>query len=114
MKEKIEDGIGRNCYYIDVHKQNATEYPRYKKGESHGIPFGCLTPVDLKNVMVAGRCISTDSYAHGSLRVMPPSLVTGEAVGVAAGQIYKSKSPDIHNIDIKQLRKRLQEVGQLI
>lgn len=113
-RREFEDGIGRNCYYIDVHKQNATEYPRYKKGESHGIPFGCLTPVDLKNVMVAGRCISTDSYAHGSLRVMPPSLVTGEAVGVAAGQIYKSKSPDIHNIDIKQLRKRLQEVGQLI
>ena len=113
-RREFEDGIGRNCYYIDVHKQNATEYPRYKKGESHGIPFGCLTPVDLKNVMVAGRCISTDSYAHGSLRVMPPSLVTGEDVGVAAGQIYKSKSPDIHNIDIKQLRKRLQEVGQLI
>lgn len=55
--------------------------------------------------MVAGRCISTDSYAHGSLRVMPPSLVTGEAVGVAAGQICKSKSPDIHNVDIQQLRK---------
>lgn len=113
-RREFNDGIGRNCYYIDVHKQDATVYPRYKKGESHGIPFGCLTPMDLKNVMVAGRCISTDSYAHGSLRVMPPSLVTGEAVGIAAGQIYPSKSPDVHNVDIKQLRKRLQEVGQLI
>ena len=64
--------------------------------------------------MVAGRCISTDSYANGSLRVMPPSLVTREAVGVAAGQICKSKSPDIHNVDIQKLRKRLKEVGQLI
>ena len=113
-RKEFEDGIGRNCYYIDVHKQDATVYPRYKKGESHGIPFSCLTPAGLKNVMVAGRCISTDSYAHGSLRVMPPSLVTGEAVGVAAGQICKSKSPDIHNVDIQQLRKRLKEVGQLI
>lgn len=113
-RREFEDGIGRNCYYIDVHKQKANEYPRYKKGESHGIPFSCLTPADLKNVLVAGRCISTDPYAHGSLRVMPPSLVTGEAVGVAAGQIYLSKSPDIHQTDIKKLRKRLQEVGQLI
>lgn len=113
-RREFDDGIGRNCYYIDVHKQNTTEYPRYKKGESHGIPFGCLTPVELKNVMVAGRCISTDSYAYGSLRVMPPSLVTGEAVGVAAGLIYKSQSPDSHHVDIAKLRKRLQEVGQLI
>lgn len=113
-RREFDDGIGRNCYYIDVHKQNATVYPRYKKGESHGIPFRCLAPVDLKNVLVAGRCISTDPYAHGSLRVMPPSLVTGEAAGVAAGQICQSTSPDVHQADIKQLRKRLREVGQLI
>lgn len=113
-RREFEDGIGRNCYYIDVHKEGATKYPRYKKGESHGIPFSCLVPADLKNVMVAGRCISTDPYAHGSLRVMPPSLVTGEAVGVAAGQICKSKSPDVHQVDIQQLRKRLREEGQLI
>lgn len=113
-RREFDDNIGRNCYYIDVHKENATQYPRYKKGESHGIPFRCLLPIGLKNVMVAGRCISTDSYAHGSLRVMPPSLVTGEAVGVAAGQICKSQSPDVHSVDIIQLKKRLQEVGQLI
>lgn len=113
-RREFDDSIGRNSYYIDVHKQDATKYPRYNKGESHGIPFSCLTPVDLKNVMVAGRCISTDSYAHGSLRVMPPSLVTGEAVGVAAGLISKSKSPDIHNVNIQQLKKRLKDVGQLL
>lgn len=113
-RREFEDNIGRNCYYIDVHKENATKYPRYKKGESHGIPFRCLLPMGLKNVMVAGRCISTDSYAHGSLRVMPPSLVTGEAVGVAAGQLCKSQTVDIHNVDISQLQKRLKEVGQLI
>lgn len=113
-RKEFEDGIGRNAYYIDVHKSNATTYPRYGKGESHGIPFRSLLPIGLKNVFVAGRCISTDHYAHGSLRVMPPCLVTGEAVGVAAGQICRSKSPDVHNVDIKQLRNRLQQVGQLL
>ncbi|MDR0697760.1 MAG: FAD-dependent oxidoreductase [Tannerella sp.] len=111
-RRSFEDSIGRNAYYIDVHKSGATNYPRYEKGESHGIPFGSLVPKGLKNVLVAGRCISTDSYAHGSLRVMPPCLVTGEAVGVAAGQIYRSKNPDVHAVDIKQLQKRLQEMGQ--
>lgn len=113
-RREFEDGIGRNCYYIDVHKQDAKKYARYQKGESHGIPFRCLLPIGLRNVFVAGRCISTDSYAHGSLRVMPPSLVTGEAVGVAAGQICHIKKPNVHEVDVLLLRKRLQEVGQLL
>lgn len=113
-RRDFEDGIGRNNYYIDVHKANSKEYPRYGKGESHAIPFSCLLPAGLKNVMVAGRCISTDHYAHGSLRVMPPCLVTGEAVGVAAGLIHTSKTPDVHAVDIPRLRNRLKEVGQLL
>lgn len=113
-RRDFDDSIGRNSYYIDVHKKDATHYPRYGKGESHGIPFRSLVPVGLKNVLVAGRCMSTDHYAHGSLRVMPPCLVTGEAVGVAAGQIYSSKSPDVHAVDISRLRNRLKEVGQLL
>jgi len=113
-RREFEDNIGRNCYYIDIHKSDATHYPRYTKGESHGIPFRSLLPVGLKNVFVAGRCMSTDHYAHGSLRVMPPCLVTGEAVGVAAGQIYKGKNPNIHGVDIKQLQNRLIQVGQLL
>ena len=113
-RREFEDGIGRNSYYIDVHKDNATKYPRYGKGESHGIPFRCLLPAGLKNVFVAGRCISTDHYAHGSLRVMPPALVTGEAVGTAAGLIHKASSVDVHNVDITKLRKRLKEMGQLL
>lgn len=113
-RREFEDGIGRNNYYIDVHKRDAKEFHRYGKGESHSIPFRSFLPVGLKNVFVAGRCISTDHYAHGSLRVMPPCLVTGEAVGVAAGQIVKSRTPDIHSVDIPKLRTRLKEVGQLL
>lgn len=113
-RKEFQDGIGRNSYYIDVHKKDAKEYARYGKGESHGIPFRCMLPVGLKNVFVAGRCISTDHYAHGSLRVMPPSLVTGEAVGTAAGLIYKASKPDVHSVDVAKLRSRLREMGQLL
>lgn len=113
-RKEFEDGIGRNSYYIDVHKEEATKYPKYKKGESHGIPLRCLLPLGLKNVFIAGRCISTDHYAHGSLRVMPPALVTGEAVGTAAGLIYKSDVIDVHSIDTAKLRSRLKEMGQLL
>ena len=113
-RREFEDNIGRNCYYIDVHKKGGKSYPRYKKGESHGIPYRCLTPVGLKNVLVAGRCISTDQAALGSLRVMPPAMVTGEAAGLAAALSARQARPDVHSVDVAQLRRRLVEEGQRI
>ncbi|MDO5569975.1 MAG: FAD-dependent oxidoreductase [Bacteroidales bacterium] len=113
-RKSFDDEIGRNNYYVDIHKLNAKQYERYKKGESHGIPFRIMLPKGINNVIVAGRCVSTDPYAFGSLRVMPPCLVTGEAAGVGGALSIKNKKINIHNIDIDYLRKRLKEEGQLI
>jgi hypothetical protein len=113
QRKTFEDEIGRNCYYIDVHKEGHKE-TRYKKGESHGIPYRCLTPKGLKNVLTAGRCISTDEEAFGSLRVMPPCLVTGEAAGMAAVHAIRQSKNDVHSIDVPLLRKRLKEEGQYL
>ena len=110
-RKTFEDEIGRNSYYIDVHKPGH-KATRYNKGESHGIPYRCLTPKGLKNVLTAGRCISTDEEAFGSLRVMPPCLVTGEAAGMAAVHAIKQTKNDVHKIDVNFLRKRLKEEGQ--
>ncbi len=41
-------------------------------------------PVGSRNLLVAGRCVSVDHEALGSLRVMPQCGVMGQAAGVAA------------------------------
>ena len=81
------------------------------KGESHGIPYRCLTPKGLANVLVAGRCISTDRYANGAIRVMPPCMSMGEAAGVAAATAAAAPEPDVHAVDTDALRDRLRELG---
>lgn len=110
-RRTFDDEIGRNCYFIDIHKSGAPEV-HYSRGESHGIPYRVLTPKGLRNVLVAGRCISTDEEAYGSLRVMPPCLVTGEAAGVAARLASLSGSRDVHSVDVADLRSRLKARGQ--
>lgn len=110
-RRTFDDEIGRNCYFIDIHKSGAPEV-HYSRGESHGIPYRVLTPKGLRNVLVAGRCISTDEEAYGSLRVMPPCLVTGEAAGVAARLASLSASRDVHSVDVTDLRSRLKARGQ--
>lgn len=110
-RRTFDDEIGRNCYFIDIHKSGVPEV-HYGRGESHGIPYRVLTPKGLRNVLVAGRCISTDEEAYGSLRVMPPCLVTGEAAGVAARLASLSSSRDVHSVDVTDLRSRLKARGQ--
>lgn len=110
-RRTFEDEIGRNCYYIDVHSKKVS-VPRYKKGESHGIPYRVLTPKGMKNLLTAGRCISADHLIYGSVRIMPASLVTGEAAGMAAAHAVLMSHPDVHNVDVQKLRKRLKDEGQ--
>jgi hypothetical protein len=108
------DEICRNNYYIDIHgAKNEKEMAenRYKEGESHGIPYRCLTPKGLKNVLVAGRSISCDRITQGSVRVMPACLCTGEAAGMAAAFSAETECPDVHTVDTQRLRRRLTEEG---
>ena len=109
-KATFDDEIGRNCYYIDIHGGN--EEHHYKAGESHGIPYRCLTPKGFKNLLTAGRCISVDNTIFGSTRIMPCCMVTGEAAGMAAKHAIEQTRCDVHKIDTDRLRARLREEGQ--
>jgi hypothetical protein len=85
----------------------------YKEGESYGIPYRALTPRSLENVLVAGRCVSTDRYVHGSLRVMPGCFITGQAAGAAAA-LAAAKQTSTRGIDVKQLQQRLKKMGAFL
>jgi hypothetical protein len=118
-KQTFEDEICRNSYYIDVHRSpkavsnGKIREHSYKKGESHGIPYRCLLPKGLSNVLVAGRSISTDRLVQGSTRVMPVCLSMGEAAGCAAA-LAVSTAVDTRGIDVTQLREKLRGYGVYI
>ncbi|WP_019911778.1 FAD-dependent oxidoreductase [Paenibacillus sp. HW567] len=119
-RRSFEDEICRNSYYIDIHGTEKEEkqaggkpeaIKRYGPGESHGIPYRCLTPRSLKNVLVAGRSISCVREVQGSVRVMPVCLAMGEAAGIAAAMAAVLPEHNVHAVDISELRRRLREEG---
>jgi len=122
-RRSFPDEICRNSYFIDLHQTKeehkdkldevamATRFKHYGKGESHGIPYRCLTPKGLKNVLVAGRAISCERIVQGSVRVMPVCLAMGEAAGLAAALAARTAEPDVHAVDTADLRARLQQHG---
>lgn len=113
--KKLIDGIGQGTHHVDIHGSGTSQIRiPVKNGGSYDIPFGALLPRGLKNVIVAGRCISSDRGANGSARVMGTCMVSGHAAGTAAAIGVKSGAEDIREINIDILRKRLIEQGALL
>jgi ribulose 1,5-bisphosphate synthetase/thiazole synthase len=117
----FEDEIGRYNYPVDIHPATPSpedydqfraefESLRYQEGESYGIPYRILTPKGLDNVLVAGRCVSSDRFMQGSIRVMPGCYITGQAAGAAAA-LAVAANISVHDVDIPSLRATLRELG---
>lgn len=121
---RFDDEVAINTFMMDVH-MNAAQWKRdaagqidhhdmykpYGPGEFHGVPWRCLQPAGLKNVLTAGRCISSDRRANGALRVMPMCVATGEAAGCAAAMMVSGALSDSRQVQPEILRDRLRAHG---
>jgi hypothetical protein len=74
------------------------------------IPYRCLVPRKVDNLLVGGRCISTTHEAQGPIRNIPPCMNTGQAAGVAAALAVKGGIQP-RNLDHGTLREVLIEQG---
>jgi hypothetical protein len=74
------------------------------------MPYRCLIPKKVENLLVAGRCVSADHDAQASLRIMPTCATLGEAAGIAAALALKSCGK-VRAVDIVELRKILIDNG---
>jgi hypothetical protein len=124
-RASFDDEIGRFNYPIDIHRSSPsledhaalvkefTQSHRLGVGESYGIPYRCLVPRDCDNLLVSGRCISTDRKVQGSIRVMPCCLITGQAAGTAAVLCARHDVAP-KDVDTDELRGLLREQGAYI
>ncbi|MFW5998908.1 MAG: FAD-dependent oxidoreductase [Bacillota bacterium] len=85
-KAKFKDAIARTAYPIDIHgvEEKGLYLDSSKKGDYMEIPFRSLLPKNIKNLLVAGRCISSNFVVQSALRIQPTCRATGEAAGLAA------------------------------
>jgi hypothetical protein len=82
---KFPDAVAKNRYPIDIHlADGGVELRKLPPNDYHEIPYRCLLPVGLQNVLVAGRCLSATFVAQSSVRIQPVCRALGEAAGAAA------------------------------
>lgn len=111
---RFDDAIAQCSYPIDIHDPQG---PRGRlegiRSEHYEIPYRCLVPRQVDNLLVAGRPISADHEGAASARVIPPCYATGQAAGTAAAlSIKQGVTP--RELDTELLRSTLRKQGAIV
>lgn len=95
-----DDAVCKVRFSVDVHSltQDVGKTKGYSnhdiKVKAYDIPLRALVSKDVDNLLMAGRCISGDFFAHASYRVTGNAVPMGEAAGkLAANSVTEGKAP---------------------
>ncbi len=72
------------------------------------IPYRSLLPKGVDNLLVVGRCCSSEFHANGAMRIIGPAMGTGHAAGVAADMALR-QGVRPRDIDGREVRRCLIE-----
>ncbi len=104
---QFEDGVVNVGCRMDIHepdglKMVCTDVKPYL------IPYRCLVPKGIDNLLVAGRCISGSHEAMASYRMGGFCLAMGEVAGCAASFCLKNGT-SVRNCNVAQLLEELKK-----
>jgi ribulose 1,5-bisphosphate synthetase/thiazole synthase len=103
---QFEDSIGIFPEFIDGY--SVLILPT--TGRYFEVPYGCMVPLEVDNLLVAGRCVAGDMVSHAAMRNMMACTVTGQGAGAAAAVSIAQKTSTAE-VDLKQVQAELQRQG---
>lgn len=110
----FDDTIALSAYGWDMPNPKHPSYQPYhgvkRKSEYTQIPYRCLVPRGLDNVITAGRCISVEREVLGPVRVMCVCVAMGEAAGIASAMALKEGFA-YRSVDVKALQEKIVQNG---
>lgn len=112
----FDDSIAVGAFPIDIHPIDNLELKTSKfeyLSSPYGVPYRCLVPKNVENLLVAGRCISSSHEANASVRVTPTCMAIGQAAGTAAA-ISLKEHVSARQINVQKLRSVLVEQGAVL
>ena len=112
--KRFPDAIANGTYPVDVHDPNTGKFKfQSPKGDFYQIPLSTMVSNKARNIVLAGRMISTDRSAFGAIRVMVNLNQVGEAAGITAS-LAVSSNKSTSEVDAASVRKHLLGLGAIV
>jgi hypothetical protein len=110
---KFKDVIGKGVSRMGSHHVASINTMKFelelkpiKGGGSFDLPYRFMVPQKVENLLVAGKMVSTERDCY--LRILPETMVTGQAAGVAAAICA------MENITPRQLEQNVSKVQDIL
>ena len=117
---QFDDWVVRDALFnFDVHNIEGSGLDKtgvqkkFKQTKEYTIPYGCLVPKGIDNLLLAGRNISGTHMAHSNYRAMPICAGIGEAAGAAAA-IAAKQGIKARDVNVKEIQDILIENGMVV
>ena len=105
----FDDSIAADVSAFDVHDVKGGDVD-FQGLVPYELPYRCMVPIGVEQLLVAGRCISADHVAHGRSRNVPACMATGQAAGIAAAVALEGNTT-VRHVAIDVVQARLRAVG---
>jgi hypothetical protein len=107
------DAVCYAFYPIDLHVMDGIRQKFFDENKVGQIPYGALIPQNARHLLVAGRCIASDTDANSAIRVQAPCMAAGQAAGCAAAVCARESLP-VKDLPFSLLREKLEAIGAIV
>ena len=97
-------------YPVDIHHSVGPDCTMLFAQDNYDIPYRCLVPVGLHNLLVSGRCAGYTHEAMASARVMSTCMAVGQAAGTVA-RLALLQGVEPSKVDVGSVREELLRQG---
>jgi len=104
----FDDSIAADVSALDIHDPKGGDVD-FQGMRPYEIPYRCLVPLGVEQLLVAGRCISADHTAHARSRNMPACMATGQAAGIAAA-VAIEEGVTVRKVSVRKVQEILRSL----
>ncbi len=110
---RFEDAVCYAFYPIDLHTRQGVRPQPLARGVVPTVPLRALVPKGSRNVLVAGRCVSSDRLANSGLRVQASCMAMGQAAGATAALAARRETTPL-DVPFDEISRVLCDHGAIV
>lgn len=108
------DSVCYSYWFVDIHREGQAAYIQYiTHDRTPTIRLSAMISGDYPNLMMAGRCVSSDRETNSALRVKASCMAMGQAAATAAAVAIR-ENVDVSAVSIDKVLTELDAVGAII
>jgi hypothetical protein len=109
----FDDAVCYAFYPVDLHTRSGVNPKPLARGTVPTVPLSALVPKGSRNIIVAGRSVSSDRLANSGLRVQASCMAMGQAAGVAAALATEHGTTPLE-LPLDEIHRHLRAHGAIV